>query len=107
MRRLSILFTIMLIFSSNAQAFGPYEREDLKKHYAASMLSTIAFYSIYRTFDTTHGKALLGAAVTTLLIGLAKEVLIDAHFDRSDVAANASGIAGGAILTIPVSWSFE
>lgn len=102
MKKILIIFTFLFCLNANAFLF----EEDKNLHFATSMALT---YTITSTIMLTNPeisskKAALIAAGTTILLGLAKESLIDDKFDSNDMLANGLGASFGAIPFIVIDF---
>ena len=100
-----LLTIITFLFCFNANAFL-YEEEDKNLHLATSMaLSYTITSTIMLTNDKISSKdAALIALGATIILGLAKETLIDDHFDNDDMIANTIGAGVGTIPFILIDF---
>lgn len=103
MKQLLILFTFLFTFNANAFL---YEQEDKNLHLATSMALSFTLTSVIMLNNDkiSSRKAALIAAGTTILLGLAKESVIDDKFDGEDMIANTLGAGVGTIPFIVIDF---
>lgn len=96
--RICVTWIFVLSLVQPCRAF----EEDKLLHAVVSFgIATVAYNHYHKEMGWSQNKARVGAFVTAMAAGLAKE-WIDEEFDGKDMAANA----GGALLGVIVAFKF-
>lgn len=86
----------ILLFAVKVDAF--YERDKIL-HTSFSLVGTLVLtQTAHLVFNTDTTKSILIGASAMLLIGLAKETMYDAYYDKHDMFANVVGVAAAVPL---------
>ena len=101
----NILVILILILNCNANAFF-YEEPDKNLHVGVSMAGTFVISStlLLNNPKLNSRDAVLIAGATMLVLGLAKESLVDNHFSGDDMLANTLGVGMGSIPFILIEF---
>lgn len=94
-----LILTMSMVLSLNANALEP----DKIKHIGASTVISGMAYGFYKLNGFTRSEAYRYAFLTSMAVGIGKE-LIDDHIDRGDLAADALGSMLGPMFFIV--WEF-
>lgn len=100
-----IKIILTMLISCNANAFF-YEQPDKNLHVGVSMAGTFIISStlLLNNPKISSRDAALIAGATMLVLGLAKESLVDDHFSGDDMLANTLGVGMGSIPFILIEF---
>ena len=89
---MKVIFLLTFWFSLNSQAFF-YKEEDKNLHVTVAFASTLlGTEALLLTTDLKPKQALFITAATVLVLGFAKETLLDDKIDNGDLLANTIGV---------------